>query len=211
MTKQDVKYLLDALTGRYQYWRGNEGQLDAWADELVNVPVEAGRLAISKLADNGYEKTPPTAMQFKRLCFMNTHRSQTSENNCIAHGCRLAKEFDEKCAYHFAAPVEHADLVNSRIDYYRVDLDYLRWLEQACVVEIAQPELYDTPKKIIEARWDCPIHENESPLLYRARVAVMVRNKILDGIVTVPVTTELSDPVEPVEVTSMDQVTGALL
>lgn len=182
MNIMEAEGLIVKIAGRYPNWKSSKGQNAAWADELAGISVQSANRAITRLGDNGFERTMPTAMQFRRLCLGSGDNTPRS-TGCSEQGCSLRVAVRGLCDYHAESPIEHLNLVTRRIDHYRSDLDYLDWLQQTCAVEILNPELYNnTQQRIFDIRADYPIGQSESPLVYRARVGVMVRNKILDQI-----------------------------
>ena len=184
ITREQARDTLEQVAGRYSNERLkiNASTIDAWHSELINVkPMQIDK-AIGKLGRE-FEKFPPSAMAFKRLCYQNDS-GDASVRRCGRGGCplTLSQADHYACTYHERVDTSRDSEVLARMRTYKLDVAFCFWLHDASPCKVMEPELFSAPDWAISTMQQYPRGDGETIADYKNRVRQVVDVLVLGEI-----------------------------
>ena len=162
--KDDVEELVVGLAARYPNipWKVTTAVVDAWYEELRGVTDIQIEKAKGRLGEE-FDKRPPSAMQFKRLCHSQRSAS-TGIRRCGRAGCplTLSQNHQHACRFHDLVERMYDDEVLANMRKHKLDVAYLFWCESATPVELQQPAIMGAKQSILHMREQYPLDDPSS-------------------------------------------------
>jgi hypothetical protein len=181
MNRDDTADLLETIAGKYPdcRWKITSAVIDAWQDELASVkPLQADK-ALTRLSGE-FEKRPPTAMAFRRLCYQQSAGAGIVRR-CGRAGCplTLSQHHQHACRFHEQVDQDRDAEVLDRMRAHKLDIRFLFWLEDASPSETLRPQDFDTPDWLTEMRKEYPKAAGENMVDYQRRIKREVEKLVL--------------------------------